>query len=145
MGVSCKAIQKKSIYLGFLNLSLLSIFLFGCNKFERKFKQLHTGKYTVEGVLFHSLTGKYDTLNHKSYGPYFGTNSCAFRIIQSKNIDPISIDLKEIDNGNIIHIQYFGATIYSYNSNYSISTDFIELNFNSSDTISGKITLKRTE
>lgn len=135
----------KSICIKLLNYNILVFLLFGCNKFERKFKQLHTGKYTVEGVLFHSLTGQYDTLNLKGFGPYLGTNSCDFWIILSKNNEPFRIYLDEVDRGNIINIQYLNTTIYSHNSSYSLEKDYLELNFNSSDTISGKITLKRTE
>lgn len=135
----------KFICIKLLNFSILVIPLIGCNKFERKFKQLHTGKYTVEGVLFHSLTGKYDTLNLMSYGPYIGTNSCDFWIVLSKKNEPLRIYLDEIDRGNIINLEYLNTTIYSYNSSYLIEKDRLELIFNSSDTISGKIFLNRIE
>jgi hypothetical protein len=76
VGVSCKAIQKKSTYLVFLNLSLLSIFLFGCNKLnkiDKNLKKLQEGKYNLECVIHNSNSNETDTISRICIGPDSGS------------------------------------------------------------------------
>lgn len=147
VGVSCKAIQKKSIYLGFLNLSFLSIFLFGCNKLnkiDKNLKKLQEGKYNLKCVFHNSNSNEIDTISRICIGPEIGDDTFGFFLYQTKTDDFYVLSVSDIENEKIFGFTHRipSQSLSIPNCNYEINENSLKIHFEN-DSLKGDVILNR--
>jgi maltodextrin utilization protein YvdJ len=147
VGVSCKAIQKKSTYLGFLNLSLLSIFLFGCNKLnkiDKNLKKLQEGKYNLECVIHNSNSNETDTIIRICIGPEIGDDTFGFFLYQTITDDFYVLSVSDIKNEKIFGFTHRipSQSLSTPNCNYVIEENSLKIHFEN-DSLNGDVILNR--
>lgn len=137
----------KQKWLNWLSYSIFFVFL-SCNKaqrdFEKKLEKLSYGKYLVVSEYNYLSMGSSDTFTQTGYGPFINNSSFLFRLekIQESSINIVSVR----DYNAKVTMDISGTPIPSpsyFDANYSIKEDYLEIIFNSADTLTGKIIFSR--
>lgn len=127
-----------------LSFSLILLFSFSCKKEKGALEDLSPGRFDFVYIL--NNNSNQDTITGELTGPYVETAQYVFRIRQDLLIDKslkmfIVGTYKSVNNAYFLAQANTDATIVYESHN----TDFLQVKFESGDTLSGSLTLTRKE